>query len=123
MGMNLDDIEQQAFNDGWKRAHDYIRGALEDLHERLPLENAGFAAALKRECEAIRLARNKPPAHDVEDYAMHNPRTAIVIAVLCDAIKRLEWAIAESSPGDRQNYLDQCAKRRKQLEDKILGDA
>jgi len=42
------------------------------------------------------------------------------IATLCDVIKRMEYAMQSSNINDREYYLEEAKKRRKQVEKKIL---
>lgn len=50
-----------------------------------------------------------------------DPDLPLLIATLCDAMKRLECAI-ESDAVDRKGYLEEAAKRRKYVENKLLED-
>lgn len=49
------------------------------------------------------------------------PDTTLLLASLCDGIKRLEWAIAAAGE-DRTYYLEEAKKRRQYVEKHILGD-
>ena len=51
--------------------------------------------------------------------SLTNFELEICIATLCDTIKRLERAIESLNINDRAYYLDEAAKRRKQVENKI----
>ena len=53
---------------------------------------------------------------------MSNPDYLKMIAGLCDAMKRLEWAVSTSG-ADRKSYLRDCQKRRSVVEDELVKAA
>lgn len=48
--------------------------------------------------------------------------TLSMLASLCDAMKRLERAIAADAPADREYHLGECAVRREAVERSILTE-
>ncbi|QWY83159.1 hypothetical protein [Rhizobium phage RHph_X2_24] len=44
-----------------------------------------------------------------------------LLAGLCDAMKRLENAVISTNAEERFDYLEECAKRRKAVEDKLIA--
>lgn len=50
---------------------------------------------------------------------MSNPDYLKMIAGLCDAIKRLEWAVSTSGD-DRASYMKDCKRKRSLVEDELL---
>ena len=49
------------------------------------------------------------------------PDMVLMLASLCDAMKRLEWAI-ENRDDARDYYLEEAKKRRRYVESKILPE-
>lgn len=55
----------------------------------------------------------------VEDEAYHLRQ---VVALLCDALKRLETAVTSGNEADLIHYTNQCAERRRHAQNVILDE-
>ena len=53
---------------------------------------------------------------------MSNPDYMKMIAGLCDAMKRLEWAVSTSG-ADRKSYMKDCKRKRSLVEDELVKSA
>lgn len=53
---------------------------------------------------------------------MSNPDYLKMIAGLCDAMKRLEWAVSTSG-ADRKSYMKDCKRKRSLVEDELVKAA
>lgn len=49
-----------------------------------------------------------------------DPDIYLLLASLCDAIKRLEWAMLAGTTVDQRAYIHEAKKRRAYVEEKIL---
>lgn len=53
---------------------------------------------------------------------MSNPDYLKMIAGLCDAMKRLQWAVSTSG-ADRESYIKDCKRKRSLVEDELIKAA